>query len=119
MHAIYEAFARGEVADILDRLADDLEWEPEAIDLNWWPSYATLGRLFRVVALDQRGHGRGIEAGLPFRLEACADDVAVLAGAPGIERMIPVLHGSPPTVGVHYSVNAVGSRTVDAPRPEW
>jgi 3-oxoadipate enol-lactonase len=32
----------------------------------------------RVLALDHRGHGRGIRSRLPFRLEDCADDAAAL-----------------------------------------
>lgn len=59
-------------------------------DLNWGPSYAALARQFRVVALDLRGHGRGIPASMPFRLETCADDAAALADLLGIERMIVV-----------------------------
>src|SRR5438445_3965118 len=59
-------------------------------DLNWFPSYSGLGRQFHVVAIDQRGHGRGIRVGARFRLEDCADDVAALAEALGIERVIPV-----------------------------
>lgn len=50
-------------------------------DLNWATSYAALGRHFRVVALDQRGHGRGIRSTEPFRLADCADDAARLLAA--------------------------------------
>lgn len=59
-------------------------------DLNWFPSYAPLGRRFRVLALDLRGHGRGLRSWRPFRLEDCADDVAALADAIGVERLIAV-----------------------------
>ncbi|HMC51668.1 MAG TPA: alpha/beta hydrolase [Acidimicrobiales bacterium] len=59
-------------------------------DLNWFPSYAALGRRFRVLALDQRGHGRGVRSWRPFTLEDCADDVAALAKALQIERLVPV-----------------------------
>jgi 3-oxoadipate enol-lactonase len=59
-------------------------------DLNWFPSYEPLGREFRVVALDHRGHGRGIRVGPRFRLADCADDVAALAGVLGLERIVPV-----------------------------
>jgi pimeloyl-ACP methyl ester carboxylesterase len=59
-------------------------------DLNWGPSYAALARQFRVVAPDLRGHGRGIPASIPFRLETCADDVAALADVLGIGRMVVV-----------------------------
>ena len=42
-------------------------------DLNWCTSYGALGRHFRVLALDHRGHGQGIRS-RRFRLEDCADD---------------------------------------------
>ena len=32
-------------------------------DLNWFTSYEALGRHYGVVALDHRGHGRGIRSG--------------------------------------------------------
>jgi 3-oxoadipate enol-lactonase len=59
-------------------------------DLNWWATYAPLAEHVGVVALDHRGHGRGIRSAEPFRLEQCADDVAALAAALGLERIIPV-----------------------------
>src|SRR5829696_6288014 len=40
-------------------------------DLNWWASYTPLSEHFNVVALDHRGHGRGIRSTAPFRLEQC------------------------------------------------
>jgi pimeloyl-ACP methyl ester carboxylesterase len=57
-------------------------------ELNWGRVLEPLGRHFRVVALDQRGHGLGLKAGPQFRLEDCADDVAALAGALGIGRFV-------------------------------
>lgn len=59
-------------------------------DLNWFSAYAALGERFRVLALDHRGHGRGIRSWRPFRLEDCADDAAALVGELGVERLIPV-----------------------------
>ena len=58
--------------------------------LNWAPSFAPLSDRFRVIALDHRGHGRGLRSRRPFRLEDCADDVAALLAAVGIERCIAV-----------------------------
>jgi 3-oxoadipate enol-lactonase len=58
--------------------------------LNWFPSFEPLGRHFRVLALDHRGHGQGIRSRQPFKLEDCADDVAALAEEFGIGRLIPV-----------------------------
>ncbi|MBM3718916.1 MAG: alpha/beta fold hydrolase [Actinobacteria bacterium] len=59
-------------------------------DLNWFTSYELLGRHFRVVAMDMRGHGRGIRSNKPFRLSDCADDAAILADHLGIATFIPV-----------------------------
>jgi 3-oxoadipate enol-lactonase len=46
--------------------------------LTWCRCFAGLERDYRVVAMDLRGHGRGIRSRWPFRLEDCADDIAVL-----------------------------------------
>jgi 3-oxoadipate enol-lactonase len=59
-------------------------------DLNWFTSYDALGRHFRVLALDHRGHGQGIRVGARFRLADCADDVAALADVMGVDRFIAV-----------------------------
>jgi 3-oxoadipate enol-lactonase len=48
-------------------------------DLNWYRTYGPLAAAgFRVLALDHRGHGRGVRAELPFRLADCAADAAAL-----------------------------------------
>ena len=59
-------------------------------DLNWISAYAELSRHFRVIALDQRGHGRGIRPHGRFHLEDCADDVAALADALDVQCLVPV-----------------------------
>ncbi len=58
--------------------------------LNWYATYAALAERYEVVALDHRGHGRGIRSRRRFRLEDCADDAVALADALGIERFVPV-----------------------------
>jgi pimeloyl-ACP methyl ester carboxylesterase len=57
--------------------------------LNWAWAFQPLGQRFRVIAIDHRGHGRGIRSGR-FRLADCADDVAALADVLGIHSVIPV-----------------------------
>ena len=59
-------------------------------DLNWWATYRPLADHFHVIALDHRGHGRGLRSARPFRLEQCADDVAALVIELGLRRIIPV-----------------------------
>src|SRR4051812_31786601 len=58
--------------------------------LNWFPAFPVLADHYRVVATDLRGHGRGFPVGSRFRLSDCADDVAAVADALGLERFIPV-----------------------------
>ena len=57
--------------------------------LNWTGASLVLRSRFRVIALDQRGHGRGIRT-RHFRLEDCADDVAAVAERLGIQRAVIV-----------------------------
>lgn len=64
-------------------------WTASA-DLNWFTCYHPLGQQYRVVALDHRGHGRGIRSRKVFRLEDCADDAIAVLDVLGIERCIPV-----------------------------
>jgi len=58
--------------------------------LNWGRCFRALGERFRVIAMDQRGHGRGFDARARFRLSDCADDVVAVADALDCERIIPV-----------------------------
>ncbi|MGI8776368.1 MAG: alpha/beta fold hydrolase [Acidimicrobiales bacterium] len=47
-------------------------------DLNWFSAYDALAAHGRVLAIDQRGHGRGLRSEEPFTLAAAADDAAAL-----------------------------------------
>jgi pimeloyl-ACP methyl ester carboxylesterase len=58
--------------------------------LNWFTCFRELARRHHVVAIDHRGHGRGVRADAPFTLEDAADDAIALADALGIQRVIPV-----------------------------
>lgn len=54
-------------------------------DLNWSAAYAPLVEAgYRVLAIDHRGHGRGLRAAAPFRLVDCASDAAALVRQLGL-----------------------------------
>ena len=46
--------------------------------LNWYRCFEPLSKHFNVLAIDHRGHGRGIRSSRRFRLADCADDVAAV-----------------------------------------
>lgn len=59
-------------------------------DVNWFRQYAPLGEHYRVIAIDHRGHGRGIRSRRRFRLADCADDAMAACDVLGIRRVIPI-----------------------------
>lgn len=62
--------------------------------LNWHTAMPALAQRYRVVAMDMRGHGRGIRPRRPFRMADCADDAEALC------RQL----GTGPVVAVGYSM---------------
>ncbi len=58
--------------------------------LNWFQAFEPLGEHFRVLAIDHRGHGRGIRSWRRFRLADCADDASALLTELGVEKAIAV-----------------------------
>jgi pimeloyl-ACP methyl ester carboxylesterase len=74
-------------------------WTASA-DLNFFPVYAGLAESYRVIALDLRGHGRGMRSTEPFSLEDCADDAAALLGQLGAEHVIAVGYSMGGPVGL-------------------
>ena len=58
--------------------------------LTWFPSIGPLSRRYRVVTMDQRWHGRGIQSD-EFSVRDCADDVAALIDELGLEA--PIIAG--------------------------
>ena len=60
-------------------------------DLNWLHAYAPLAAAgHRVLAMDLRGHGRGLRSGEPFSLVDCADDAAGVLEALGLPAALVV-----------------------------
>ncbi len=60
-------------------------------DLNWCGSYGDLaGAGYRVLAIDHRGHGRGLRQVAPFRLVDCAGDAAAALRELGVAPALVV-----------------------------
>jgi pimeloyl-ACP methyl ester carboxylesterase len=60
-------------------------------DLNWLQTYTPLSRAgYRVLAMDLRGHGRGLRTADRFRLADCADDAAAMLAELGIDTALVV-----------------------------
>jgi len=74
-------------------------WTASA-DINFFPVYPCLAGSYRVIALDLRGHGRGIRSTEPFSLEDCADDAAALLEQLGAGRVIVVGYSMGGPVGL-------------------
>jgi len=68
-------------------------WTASA-DLQWFTAYQELAERYSFIAVDHRGHGRGLRTDVPFRLEDVADDAAALV------RQLDV----GPVVAVGYSM---------------
>ena len=56
--------------------------------LNWNTVMRPLSKHFTVIAMDERGHGRGIRPHGPFRLEDAADDAAALLDKLGVQKAV-------------------------------
>ncbi|MDQ6746612.1 MAG: alpha/beta hydrolase [Candidatus Dormibacteraeota bacterium] len=82
-------------------------WMFEA-DLNWISCYGPLQEAgYRVIAVDHRGHGRGIRSLEPFRLADCADDCA------GLMKAL----GTGPVTAVGYSMGGAITQLLAARHP--
>jgi pimeloyl-ACP methyl ester carboxylesterase len=78
-------------------------------DLNWLHVYAPLQRAgHRVLAMDLRGHGRGLRSPEPFRLVDCADDAAGVLAALDL----------PPAIVVGYSMGGPVAQLTARRSPE-
>lgn len=57
-------------------------------ELNWYGVFRAFEGERRVIAIDHRGHGRGMHPVDPFRLVDCADDAAALLEVLGVESAV-------------------------------
>jgi len=76
--------------------------------LNWFRVFDPLGEHFNVIAVDMRGHGRGIRNGRRFRLADCADDAAAT-----LDEL-----GAGPVIAVGYSLGGPVAQLLWRRHPE-
>ena len=78
-------------------------------DLNWFGAYDALAAAgYRVLAIDHRGHGRGLRPLTPFRMVDCAGDAAAA---------LRVLGAAPATV-VGYSMGGAIAQLMARDHPD-
>jgi pimeloyl-ACP methyl ester carboxylesterase len=72
-------------------------------DLNWFGTYRPLAERMSFVAIDHRGHGRGLRTERPFALEAVADDTAAALAALGWAPVTAVGYSMGGPIALHLA----------------
>ena len=92
-------------------------------DLNWWRAYRPLiDGGYRVLAVDHRGHGRGLRSTAPFRLADCASDAAALVRELGCAPLPVVgysMGGAVAQLMARDHPDAVAALVACATAPDW
>jgi pimeloyl-ACP methyl ester carboxylesterase len=92
-------------------------------DLNWFRVYQPLADAgYRVLAVDHRGHGRGLRADEPFTLAGCASDAAALVRELGCGPVIAVgysMGGPVATLMARDHPDTIAGMVLCATAREW
>ncbi len=96
-------------------------WTASA-DLQFFSAYAALAAEYSFVAIDHRGHGRGMRSAEPFSLEDAAGDAAALVRQLGIGPVVLVGYsmGGPLALLIaRHHPDLVSGLVVQATASEW
>jgi 3-oxoadipate enol-lactonase len=96
-------------------------WTASA-DLQWFTAYEALAKEYPFVAIDHRGHGRGIRSDEPFTLEDAADDAAALVQHLGVGPVVAVgysMGGPISLLLAHRHPELVSGLVLEATSQEW
>jgi pimeloyl-ACP methyl ester carboxylesterase len=96
-------------------------WTASA-DLQFFTAYRQLCEHYSLVAVDDRGHGRGLRTGQVFQLEDVADDAAALLHELGIDQVVTVGYSMGGPISMHLArrhPELVSAMVVQATALEW
>jgi 3-oxoadipate enol-lactonase len=96
-------------------------WTASA-DLQFFTAYRELAEHYSFVAIDHRGHGRGLRTSQVFELEDAADDAAALLRELAIDHVVAVGYSMGGPIGMHLARRHPGVVTglvVQATALEW
>ena len=96
-------------------------WTASA-DMQFFTAYEALAEHYSFVAIDHRGHGRGMRTSHPFTLEDVADDAAALVRQLGIDEVITVgfsMGGPISVLLARRHPDLVAGLVVEATALEW
>lgn len=96
-------------------------WTASA-DLQFLAAYESLGRICSFIAIDHRGHGRGMRSLRPFDLDDIADDAAAVARELGVESLIALGYSMGGPVALHLArahPDLVSGLVMQATALEW
>jgi 3-oxoadipate enol-lactonase len=96
-------------------------WTASA-DLQFFTAYETLAEHYSFVAIDHRGHGRGMRATEKFELHDAADDAALLLQGLGIPKVVTVGYSMGGPISLLFArrhPQMVSGMVVQATALEW
>ena len=96
-------------------------WTASA-DLQFFTAYEALAASCSLIAIDHRGHGRGIRSEHRFELEDVADDAAALVGLLGVDPVIAIgysMGGPVAMLLAHRHPHLVRALVMQATALEW
>lgn len=96
-------------------------WTASA-DLQFFTAYETLADHYSFVAIDHRGHGRGMRATDKFELHDAADDAALLLQGLGIDNVVTVGYSMGGPISLLFArrhPQMVRGMVVEATALEW
>ena len=91
-------------------------------DLQFFTAYQALAQEYSFVAIDHRGHGRGLRTQYPFRLEDAADDAAAVVRALGLGKVTTVGYSMGGPISMLFArrhPDLVEAMVVQATALEW